>query len=74
MTGEERDFIDYLQDILDNANKLKAFLGGHSFATFEKDEKTQYAIVRALELIRKEAEAGTLHSRKLRSFTEPAFR
>jgi len=30
--------------------------------------------IRALELIRKEAEAGTLHSRKLRSFTEPAFR
>jgi hypothetical protein len=27
-----------------------------------------------LELLRKEAHAGTLHSRKLRSFTEPAFR
>ena len=30
--------------------------------------------IRALELLRKEAHAGTLHSRKLRSFTEPAFR
>ena len=30
--------------------------------------------IRALELLRKEADAGTLHSRKLRSFTEPAFR
>jgi AMP nucleosidase len=30
--------------------------------------------IRALELLRKEAFAGTLHSRKLRSFTEPAFR
>jgi AMP nucleosidase len=30
--------------------------------------------IRALELLRKEAENGTLHSRKLRSFTEPAFR
>ena len=30
--------------------------------------------IRALELLRKEAQAGTLHSRKLRSFTEPAFR
>ncbi|HEY0281522.1 MAG TPA: AMP nucleosidase [Rhizomicrobium sp.] len=30
--------------------------------------------IRALELLRKEAYAGTLHSRKLRSFTEPAFR
>jgi AMP nucleosidase len=30
--------------------------------------------IRALELLRLEAYAGTLHSRKLRSFTEPAFR
>jgi len=30
--------------------------------------------IRALELLRQEAEAGSLHSRKLRSFTEPAFR
>jgi AMP nucleosidase len=30
--------------------------------------------IRALELLRKEADNGTLHSRKLRSFTEPAFR
>jgi AMP nucleosidase len=30
--------------------------------------------IRALELLRKEADKGTLHSRKLRSFTEPAFR
>jgi len=30
--------------------------------------------IRALELLRAEAQAGTLHSRKLRSFTEPAFR
>jgi AMP nucleosidase len=30
--------------------------------------------IRALELLRKEADNGTLHSRKLRSFAEPAFR
>jgi len=30
--------------------------------------------IRALELLRKEARNGTLHSRKLRSFAEPAFR
>ena len=30
--------------------------------------------IRALEYMREEARAGTLHSRKLRSFTEPAFR
>ncbi len=30
--------------------------------------------VRAIEVLREEAEAGTLHSRKLRSFDEPFFR
>lgn len=30
--------------------------------------------VRAIELLRQEAQAGTLHSRKLRSFDEPFFR
>ncbi len=30
--------------------------------------------IKALELLREEAHAGTLHSRKLRSFAEPAFR
>jgi AMP nucleosidase len=30
--------------------------------------------IRALELLRESAHAGSLHSRKLRSFTEPAFR
>ncbi len=30
--------------------------------------------IKALELLRQEARAGTLHSRKLRSFMEPAFR
>ena len=41
-------------------------------ASQERQELTE---VRPLfELLRKEAHAGTLHSRKLRSFTEPAFR
>ena len=30
--------------------------------------------IKALELMRTAARNGTLHSRKLRSFTEPAFR
>jgi AMP nucleosidase len=30
--------------------------------------------LRAIDLLAKEADAGTLHSRKLRSFGEPLFR
>lgn len=51
MTPTERDFVDYLEDILENARKLKEFLGDQPFESFKTDEKTQYAIVRALEII-----------------------
>jgi len=47
----ERDFLDYLNDILDNARKLKSFVEGLSFAAFQADEKTQYAVMRAAEVI-----------------------
>jgi uncharacterized protein with HEPN domain len=47
----ERDFRDYLSDILDNARKLKSFVGGLSFEDFQSDEKTQYAVMPATEII-----------------------
>jgi uncharacterized protein with HEPN domain len=47
----ERDFGDYLDDILENARKLKSFIAGLSFEEFQADEKTQYAIMRAIEVI-----------------------
>jgi uncharacterized protein with HEPN domain len=51
VTGAGRVFIDYLDDILENAKKLKAFVGGQSLESFKSDEKSQYAIARALEII-----------------------
>ena len=51
MTESSREFVDYLQDILENARKLKEFLGNQPLETFKADEKTQYAIARALEII-----------------------
>jgi uncharacterized protein with HEPN domain len=47
----ERRFVDYLNDILDNARKLKAFVAGLSLDEFRADEKTQYAVIRAAEII-----------------------
>jgi uncharacterized protein with HEPN domain len=47
----ERDFRDYLGDILDNARKLKSFVAGSTFENFQTDEKTQYAVMRAAEII-----------------------
>ena len=44
--------------------------------TFYRERISQHLEigVRAIELLREEARAGTLHSRKLRSFDEPFFR
>ena len=37
--------------ILDNARKLKSFVAGLSYENFLSDEKTQYAVMRAAEII-----------------------
>jgi len=50
VTADDR-FVDYLRDILENARKLKSFVAGMSFAQFQADEKTQYAVIRAAEVI-----------------------
>lgn len=50
-------------------------LPGMADAFYEKSVSQHLQIgMRAMELLRAEASAGTLHSRKLRSFEEPAFR
>lgn len=51
MSATKREYRDYLADILDNARKLKAFVAGLSFEAFQADEKTQYAVMRAVEVI-----------------------
>lgn len=42
---------DYLQDMLNNAEKALDFVGGMELDQFFEDEKTSYAVVRALEII-----------------------
>ena len=50
-------------------------LPGMADAFYERSVGQHLQIgIRALEMLRHEARAGTLHSRKLRSFDEPAFR
>lgn len=47
----ERDFLDYLQDILEMMNKVEQFIAGMSADQFIKDEKTNFAVIRAIEII-----------------------
>jgi len=46
-----RTYLDYLADILDSAHKALHFIEGMDFPQFEADDRTAYAVIRALEII-----------------------
>jgi len=48
---QKREYIDYLRDILDAAQKAEQFISGMDIAAFEVDTKTSFAVIRALEII-----------------------
>ena len=50
MSGN-RNYADYLQDILDAAAKARQFVAGMDHDQFTCDTKTVYAVVRAIEII-----------------------
>jgi uncharacterized protein with HEPN domain len=47
----ERVYIDYLQDILNALEKGAQFIEGMSFEQFKEDDKTTFAVIRALEIV-----------------------
>ncbi len=47
----KRVYTDYLRDILQACEKSTQFVEGLSPETFRSDDKTQYAVVRALTII-----------------------
>ncbi|MEM2088322.1 MAG: DUF86 domain-containing protein [Thermoproteota archaeon] len=42
---------DYVNDVIDSMNKAMRFIEGMSYEQFIKDDKTVFAVVRALEII-----------------------
>jgi uncharacterized protein with HEPN domain len=46
-----REFLDFIEDILDGMNKAEALLEGVSYSRFETDFRINFAVVRALEII-----------------------
>ncbi|MBW2116239.1 MAG: DUF86 domain-containing protein [Deltaproteobacteria bacterium] len=48
---EERIYADYLEDILDSVEKIERFIEGMTFEQFIRDDKTAFAVIRALEII-----------------------
>ena len=49
--SREREVDDYLEDIRSAALKARAFVVGIDFESFSRDDKTAFAVVRALEII-----------------------
>jgi uncharacterized protein with HEPN domain len=46
-----REFLDFIEDILDGMNKAEILLEGVPFSQFESDFRINFAVVRALEII-----------------------
>ncbi len=53
----KRTHEDYLRDILDAIASIEEFTSGMDFEDFSKDRKTQFAVIRALEIIGEAAKA-----------------
>lgn len=49
--SEERNYQEYFNDIRDAIVKAQSFVAGMTFEQFSQDDKTAYAVVRALEII-----------------------
>lgn len=47
----ERTYLDYLEDIAEAAEKTSQFIEGMTYEQFARDDKTSFAVVRALEII-----------------------
>lgn len=47
----KRQYDDYLDDMLDNAEKAISFVDGMDYDGFCKDDKAMYAVIRAFEII-----------------------
>lgn len=49
--SEERTYIDYIRDIVNEINRIENFVKDLSYDEFVKDEKTIYAVIRCFEVI-----------------------
>jgi uncharacterized protein with HEPN domain len=46
-----RDYLDFIQDILDSLRDAQAFIDGFTFERFIQDKRTVNAVIRSLEVI-----------------------
>lgn len=46
-----REFLDYVEDVIDAMSKAQKFTHGMDYEAFVRDDKTFFAVIRALEII-----------------------
>jgi uncharacterized protein with HEPN domain len=46
-----REYADYIRDLLDAIEKVQTFIKDLDYEDFKKDDKTKFAVIRALEII-----------------------
>lgn len=46
-----REYVDYIADIAESVEDILAFTAGMSYQDFTNDKKTQYAVIRSLEIM-----------------------
>lgn len=63
---EGRSYRDYLADMLDAMSKARQFVAGMSFEQFSSDDKTVFAVIRALEIVGEAAKKIPPEARSLR--------
>jgi len=66
MPSEKRSPLQRIEDILENIDRIRRFVGDYDFDSFVQDTRTLYAVTRALEII-SEASRHLPHDIKARS-------
>ena len=64
MKERERSSADYLNDILDAAEKAVRFVSGLTFEEFRDNDEKVYAVIRALEVIGEASKSVPTHVRR----------
>jgi uncharacterized protein with HEPN domain len=47
----KKEYQDYVEDIMSSISKIEQFVEGMTFEDFSEDDKTVFAVIRALEVI-----------------------